>query len=104
MKVAHVFALAAAMLCTSAAQALADQLDHKKLDAAVKACVAAIHARVGVSWPVPPDWFDAYYNPATGLVEHNATLQVQLPIIFAFRKCMTQKGFPLGAERDVTPR
>jgi hypothetical protein len=41
--------------------------------------------------------FDAFYNPGTGEVEHNATLWGNdQPAVFAFQKCMAQQGHPLA--------
>jgi len=41
--------------------------------------------------------FEAFYNPGTGEVEHNATLWGNdQPALFAFQKCMAQQGYPLA--------
>jgi hypothetical protein len=36
--------------------------------------------------------FDAFYNPASGRVEDNVTLQGERKALFLFRKCMAEKG------------
>ena len=40
--------------------------------------------------------FDAYFNPATGLVYNNARRNGDEQPKFLFNKCMTKIGFPLG--------
>ncbi len=40
--------------------------------------------------------FDAYYNPATGMVENNAASNGDQQALYNFRKCMAQEGFALG--------
>lgn len=39
--------------------------------------------------------FDAFYNPATGRVQNN-NQYVDQSAIYAFNKCMSEKGFPLS--------
>lgn len=39
--------------------------------------------------------FDAFYNPASGLVQNNAGTVGGQPALFAFQKCMTENGVPL---------
>jgi hypothetical protein len=43
--------------------------------------------------------FDAYYNPGSGLVTNNVMYNGQRPALYAFNKCMTTKGMPLGPSR-----
>jgi hypothetical protein len=47
--------------------------------------------------PNPNNWhFDAYYNAATGMVQNNVEYNFQQRFLFAFQKCMADRGFPLG--------
>jgi hypothetical protein len=39
--------------------------------------------------------FDAFYNPASGLVQNNAQTVGDMQALFVFQKCMTEQGFPL---------
>jgi hypothetical protein len=39
--------------------------------------------------------FDAFYNPASGLVENSARLQGDQKPLFIFNKCMSEQGLPL---------
>ena len=39
--------------------------------------------------------FDAFYNPATGLVQNNAKFVGDQDPLFVFQKCMTAQGIPL---------
>jgi hypothetical protein len=73
----------------------------RTVDEAVKACVDAVHAtKVGEMERSFFREFDAYYNPATQLVENNAYRGGDRPPLYAFNKCMVQKGFPLGRKAD----
>jgi hypothetical protein len=39
--------------------------------------------------------FDAFYNPATGLVQNNGYLVGDEPPLYEFNKCMASQGLPL---------
>src|SRR5579864_5975379 len=39
--------------------------------------------------------FDAFYNPATGMVQNNARSVGDQKALFVFEKCMVEQGFPL---------
>ena len=40
--------------------------------------------------------FDAYYNSNTGHVDNNVTTMGDQKAWFVFKKCMAEKGYPLG--------
>jgi hypothetical protein len=82
------YLVVAVLVCVSSA-ALSEELDTQKIKSVVKACVAAVHVQYG------SDLFDAFYNPATQMVENNVTTQGQLPFLYNFRKCMAEQGYPL---------
>lgn len=84
------FALVAAVSLAPTA-VFSQQLDLQKVDAVVKTCIAAVHARFSEKG------FDAFYNPATHRVETNAIdKMLDSPKMFVFRKCMTEQGYSLG--------
>jgi hypothetical protein len=91
------FALAEAQ--TSSEQPSPDKTEITK---AVKQCVGAVHKLgqcVGVeTCPRDSEFFksfDAFYNPTSGRVEDNVTMQGERKALFIFRKCMTEKGLSL---------
>lgn len=47
--------------------------------------------------------FDAFYNPATGLVENNAFTVGDQNALYVFRKCMAAQGIPLGQTNGTPP-
>jgi hypothetical protein len=68
-----------------------------ELNKVVKQCVAAVHA--APSEMLMEEFyrkFDAYYNPRTGRVENNVTTMGDQKAYFVFKKCMSEKGYPLG--------
>ena len=56
---------------------------------AAKTCIKVVHDS-GYAL------FDAFYNPATKVVENNVAYVYQKPALFPFNKCMAQQGFPLS--------
>jgi hypothetical protein len=66
---------------------------------AVKLCVSAVHAAATNEIVLLQDFykkFDAYYNSKTGKVENNVTMVGEQKAFFVFKKCMSEKGWPLG--------
>jgi hypothetical protein len=64
----------------------------------VAQCVAVVHA--SPVKPNSPEEFsyprsDAFYNSSTGKVENNVAYESDKLSLFVFRKCMSEKGFPL---------
>jgi hypothetical protein len=69
----------------------------------VKHCVAVVHAAGKCGQDSCPNGFDQaffqgfddFYNPASGKIENNVTVQGERKAMFVFRKCMAEKGVPL---------
>jgi hypothetical protein len=64
---------------------------------AVKHCVSVVH-----NTHSPDQYeqhfyqhFDAFYNPATGVVQNNAKFVGDQDPLFIFNKCMSENGFPM---------
>ena len=89
-------ALAIALVFLSATRAFSDP-DLQQINAAVKACVGVSRAQEnkGQVWH-----FDAYYNAATGRVHNNIESNFQVRFLYAFEKCMAERGFPLGSKDE----
>nr|WP_083795010.1 hypothetical protein [Bradyrhizobium sp. ORS 278] len=76
--------------------------DGQIISKAVKGCVAQVR-NVGKctneqSCPRDAEFFrgfDAYYNPASGQVENNVTVQGERKALFTFKKCMAESGVAL---------
>lgn len=73
------------------AAAQTDPVTTALIVAAVKVCVVEVHKSADSF----AKHFDAFYNPATGLVENNAVYVGDQPSVYQFRKCMTAAGYPL---------
>jgi hypothetical protein len=69
------------------------ELSAQQITAVVKACVEAARAHEVHEGAQPH--FDAYYNPASGRVQSNVTMQFQRPTLFVFDKCMAEHGLPI---------
>ena len=99
LTIARIAVLCSVAQCTSALaetqQLTTDQT--AAINEAVKRCVAVVHA-------APPELgmaefylrFDAYYNSNTGRVDNNVTTMGDQKAWFVFKKCMSEKGYPLG--------
>jgi hypothetical protein len=88
-------ALTIALVFLNTTRAFADP-NVQQINAAVKACVEATNAHDDRP-PNPNNWhFDAYYNAANGMVQNNVEYNFQQRFLFAFQKCMADRGFPLG--------
>jgi hypothetical protein len=91
-------ALSSVGLCTSAlaeTQPTPDQT--AAIDRVVKQCIAEVH--VAPSEMGMEEFyrrFDAYYNSRTARVENNVTTMGDQKAFFVFKKCMSEKGLPLG--------
>jgi hypothetical protein len=66
--------------------------DTAAINKAVSECLKVVHSLVDDSYA---KYFDAFYNPATGLVENNVMYATGRPALFQFNKCMVQHGVPL---------
>lgn len=94
--------VAIALVFLNATHAFSDP-SVEQINAVVKACIEVANAQ-NVGNPNVGKWhFDAYYNAATGRVHNNAETMpsggikpYQHPSLFAFQKCMAERGFPLG--------
>jgi hypothetical protein len=93
-----VVALWSVALCTSTlaqTQIAPDQA--AEINKIVKQCVETVHgapSETGLA-----DFyrrFDAYYNSRAGKVENNVTTMGDQKPFFVFKKCMSEKGVPLG--------
>jgi len=88
---------AAILSLQSPARAQPPQTD--LIQKAVSTCVATVHStRVSQDQSYLQPFFnnfDAYYNPATGLVSNNAQSVGDFKALFVFQKCMAEMGFPL---------
>jgi hypothetical protein len=80
-----------------------DEYKAAEITKAVKLCVATVH-KVGkcTGAACPEEYelkfytnFDAFYNPASGTVENNVTLQGERKALFIFKKCMADNRVPL---------
>jgi len=87
---------AVALVFLSATRAFSDPPSPSpQISAVVKACVEVSRAQEVYKGP---GWhFDAYYNAATGRVHNNIDNPIaQVRFLYAFEKCMAERGFPLG--------
>jgi hypothetical protein len=100
LKTARVTVLWWGALCTAALAETPPQRTPDEIAAIIKVvtqCVAVIHAAT-------PEYgmgefygrFDAYYNSSTGRVDNNVTTMGDQKAWFVFKKCMAEKGYPLG--------
>jgi hypothetical protein len=84
-----------------------DEYKAAEIRKTVKLCVATVH-KAGGCWTESGNGnscsysehefyinFDAFYNPASGTVENNVTLQGERKALFIFKKCMAENGVPL---------
>lgn len=77
------------------------------IEKTVAYCVNVVHTtRAAADDPFGPLFykhFDAFYNPASGLVENSARLEGEQRPLFIFKKCMSEQGVPLtsGAQQTV---
>lgn len=70
------------------------------INKAVKHCVEFVQKSPGTDMEKYSfSKFDAYYNPATGLVENNVVYVDDQLSLFKFNKCMVSEGFPLGTKK-----
>ena len=85
-----------ALVFLSATPAFSDP-SVEQLNTAVKACVEVTRRgeNPGQTWH-----FDAYYNAGDGSVHNNAEYVFQRRFLFAFEKCMAERGFPLGSKNE----
>jgi hypothetical protein len=98
-------ALGLALLALWGKPASAQDVQASDIQKVVNMCVEFVHRS-----PVPPAVsrlygpemsslffrnFDAFYNPASGLVQNNATTVGSQPSLFVFQKCMAEHGLPL---------
>ena len=88
-------ALAIALVFLNGTRAFSDP-SAEQINAVVKACVEVSRASDPADPSIKNQWhFDAYYNAATGSVHNNVQYNFQQRFIFAFNKCMAERGFPL---------
>src|SRR5580704_14671737 len=62
-------------------------VDGQAINNSVKFCVAQVHLQNDE----PSQRFDAFYNPATGRVENNATYDSDREALSRFEKCMAMQ-------------
>jgi hypothetical protein len=96
-----------AVLCSVAlcAPSLAQTETHQPSQTEIAVIKKVVTQRVAVvhASPVKPNSpeefsyprFDAFYNSSTGKVENNVAYESDKLSLFVFRKCMSEKGFPL---------
>jgi hypothetical protein len=96
--IARVAVLWSVALCTSAlAETQLTPDGTVQLNKVAKQCVAAVHAAPSEQFMEEfYRKFDAYYNSRTGRVENNVTTMGDQKAYFVFKKCMSEKGYPLG--------
>jgi hypothetical protein len=88
-------ALAIALVFLNGTRAFSDP-SAEQINAVVKACVEVSRASDPADPSIKNQWhFDAYYNAATGRFHNNVQYNFQQRFIFAFNKCMAERGFPL---------
>ena len=88
-----------ALVFLSATPAFSDP-SVEQLNTAVKGCVEVTRRgeNPGQTWH-----FDAYYNAATSRIHNNLDQLGYVPqraYLFAFEKCMAERGFPLGSKNE----
>jgi hypothetical protein len=66
----------------------------ENLKKTISLCVDA--ARKSAPGDAMAQEFDAFYNPGNGQVQNNVRFQGQRPALYAFNKCMTERGIPLA--------
>jgi hypothetical protein len=91
-------ALAVVLLVLNATSAFSEA-SGEQINAEVKACVEAVNAQALKENPRITYRFDAYYNAATSSIHNNLDQLGYVPqraYLFAFEKCMAERGFPLG--------
>jgi hypothetical protein len=64
------------------------------IQTAVRNCVNTLHTEQRFNW------FDAYYNQASGMIETNILYGYQVEAAFPFKKCMASQGFPLPSSQQ----
>ena len=76
-------------------QATSDQM--AAISKAVSHCLSVVHnTRPAESWMQQfYTNFDAFYNPAFGVVQNNAQSNGDMKALFVFNKCMAEQGYPL---------
>ena len=95
-------ALAIALVFLNATRAFSEP-SAEQINAGVKACVDAVNAQELKRNPQVTFRFDAYYNAATSRIHNNLDQLGYVPqraYLFAFEKCMAERGFPLGSKGD----
>jgi hypothetical protein len=84
------------VLASGTALAQSGQVDVGKV---VRDCVEVVHqTKLGPDESYMASFyrnFDAFYNPATGTVQNNATSVGDQKALFVFQKCMAERGVPL---------
>jgi hypothetical protein len=86
------------LLLSPTSSAVAQSTD--TINKAVNECIEVVHSSPGNDFEKFSDKkFDAYYNPATGLVENNVIYMDDKGSLFKFNKCMTSMGLPLGPKK-----
>jgi hypothetical protein len=92
-----VFAISAATACCGPVTAFAQSSQNNAaIVNVVKSCVGVVHNDSSAGYlAVFYQNFDAFYNPATGVIENNVVNVGGQEALFAFNKCMAGQGFPL---------